>query len=85
MARLYSQFRMQHIFAAIINGCCLSSLYRQTTTVDNGGKKYTSETERRALPYNLLADPYSSWQRGTNEYTNGLLHTVFPNALTFAL
>lgn len=50
-----------------------------TLTVDNG-KEFA---EHRALEETLgakvyFAPPYQSWQRGTNENTNGLLREFFP-------
>jgi transposase, IS30 family len=52
---------------------------RHTLTVDNG-REFANFKELE-LKTNLkiyFADPYSAWQRGTNENTNGLLRQYFP-------
>ena len=57
----------------------LPELLRQTLTWDRGmemaeHKRLAAETGMRIY----FADPYSPWQRGTNENTNGLLRQYFP-------
>ena len=54
-------------------------------TLDNG--KEFSEHEQLAEDLELdvyFARPYASWQRGTNEHTNGLLRQFFPTDTDFA-
>jgi transposase, IS30 family len=52
---------------------------RRTTTFDNG-KEFAAHA-RLSKRLNLkvyFAQPYCSWQRGTNEHTNGLLRQFIP-------
>jgi len=58
---------------------------RKTLTLDNG--KEFAEHEQLALEAALkiyFAKPYSAWQRGTNENTNGLLRQFFPKGTDLA-
>jgi len=48
---------------------------KKSTTVDNG-KEFTKHKQFE-LPV-FFADPYSSWQRGTNENSNGLIRRYIP-------
>lgn len=52
---------------------------RKTLTLDNG-KEFADfkEIEVKIGLDVYFADPYSPWQRGTNENTNGLLRQYFP-------
>ena len=55
------------------------ALLRKTLTYDRG--KEMAEHERLATRLAIrvfFADPYSPWQRGTNENTNGLLRQYLP-------
>lgn len=54
---------------------------KKSTTVDNGKEFYQHHSFE--LPV-YFADPYSSFQRGTNENTNGLLRRYFPKKTDFA-
>jgi IS30 family transposase len=57
---------------------------RRTVTFDNG--KEFAEHERLAERLDLdvyFAKPYCSWQRGTNEHTNGLLRQFIPKGTDF--
>jgi len=58
---------------------------RKTLTADNGSEF----VEHKALGSRLgfktyFAKPYSSWQRGTNENTNGLIRQYLPKGSDFA-
>jgi IS30 family transposase len=57
---------------------------RRSVTFDNG--KEFAEHNRLARSLDLdvyFAMPYRSWQRGTNENTNGLLRQFFPKGTDF--
>ena len=53
---------------------------KKSTTVDNGKEFYFHQ--KFEVPV-FFADPYSSFQRGTNENTNGLLREYFPKKTDF--
>jgi len=57
---------------------------RKTLTLDNG-KEFArfKELEDKTGLTVYFADPYSAWQRGTNENTNGLLRQYFPKGTDF--
>jgi len=57
---------------------------RQTLTVDNG-KEFAQfkDIESKTGLSIYFADPYSAWQRATNENTNGLLRQYCPKGTDF--
>lgn len=56
----------------------------KTITFDNGSEFARHEDMARALPVDIyFADPYSSYQRGTNENTNGLIRRYLPKGTSF--
>lgn len=62
----------------------LNGLTVHTLTSDNG----TEFSEHQMIARNLKADfyfchPYSSWERGVNENTNGLIRQFFPKHMKF--
>ena len=61
----------------------LPDFARKSTTLDNGRENHL-HTKLKELGMNTyFADPYSSWQRGSNEYHNGLLRRYFPKRTDF--
>jgi len=63
----------------------LPKILKKSFTVDNG--KEFSHHQELAKATNMdvyFCDPYSPWQRGTNENTNGLLRQFFPKGTSFA-
>jgi len=58
--------------------------FRHTLTLDNGKENARFQTiEKKTGLTVYFADPYSSWQRGLNENTNGLLRQYFPKGSSF--
>lgn len=56
-----------------------------TITSDNGIEFMRHESIAKTLDADFyFADPYSSWQRGTNENTNGLVRQYFPKRTNLA-
>jgi IS30 family transposase len=62
----------------------LPSAKVKTFTVDNG-KEFANfkEMEKELSAKVYFANPYHSWERGTNENTNGLLRQFFPKGTDF--
>ena len=58
---------------------------RKTLTLDNG-KEFAEheQLEAGAALKIYFAKPYSAWQRGTNENTNGLIRQFFPKGTDLA-
>jgi len=55
---------------------------RKTMTYDRGKEMSDHEQLSRAVSIKVyFADPYSPWQRGTNENTNGLLRQYLPKGM----
>ena len=54
-----------------------------TITYDNGREFSDHEHMARELTADIyFAHPYSSWERGTNENTNGLIRQFFPKRMS---
>ncbi len=90
ISRLLFAYQIPHIRAKetyLAQLCIFSGLPKQarkSTTLDNGSENFLHtqlQTELEMKTY--FADPYSFWQRGTNEYTNGLLRRYFPKRTDF--
>lgn len=59
--------------------------HRKTFTSDNGSEFVKHKLLASRLGFQtFFADPYSAWQRGTNENTNGLLRQYFPKKHDFS-
>ena len=70
-------------FAKLLN--TLPKYIRKTMTYDNGiemaNHKWLSNNTGMEI---YFANPYSSWERGTNENTNGLIREFFPKKFDFS-
>ena len=64
----------------------LPILARRTVTMDNGRENHLHFQLKDELGIKTyFADPYSSWQRGSNENANGILRRYFPKGTDFSL
>ncbi len=58
---------------------------RQSLTVDNGTENAGHEEITDAIGIRCyFADPYASWQRGSNEQVNGVVRRYFPKGTDFS-
>lgn len=63
----------------------LKGQFRKTLTVDNGHENFEyAEITKELNTRCFFAHPYHSWERGTNENTNGLIRWYFPKGTDFA-
>ena len=71
--------------AAIVRMLQPFILYILTLTFDNG-KEFANHEEiaQQLLVDIFFAHPYASWERGTNENTNGLIRQYFPKGSEFS-
>ena len=67
--------------------CVLPVSRRKTLTLDNGSENALWQKIEASLPglSAYLAHQYCSWERGTNENTNGLIRWYFPKGTDFSL
>lgn len=56
---------------------------RKSTTLDNGKENHLHSELKDLDMKTYFADPYSSWQRGTNEHGNWHLRYYFPKGTDF--
>lgn len=61
----------------------LPAFARKSTTLDNGRENHLHIKLKELGMQTYFADPYSSWQRGSNEYHNGLFRRYFPKGTDF--
>ena len=62
----------------------MTTILKQTITFDNGFENQRwQETEHDNNIKCFFAHPYHSWERGTNENTNGLIRDYFPKKTDF--
>ncbi|MCK0473986.1 IS30 family transposase [Halalkalibacter sp. APA_J-10(15)] len=90
--RMYLAVKMKNRSSSSMETAILSMVDKyplgvfKTSTVDRG-KEFAcySSIEEQVDMLVYFADPYASWQRGTNENANGLLREFFPKKTDLSL
>ena len=73
------------VSAALVRNLATLKDRVHTLTADNGSEFAGHEVVSNALQASFyFAHPYASWERGTNENTNGLIRQYFPKSYDFA-
>ena len=63
----------------------IPKVMKKSLTVDNGSENARHQEITKSLSIKVyFAHPYHSWERGTNENTNGLIRHYFPKGTDFA-
>jgi IS30 family transposase len=84
IARLPDGTACQFNAAAIRHFAKIKPWHRKTLTTDNGSEFIEHQSLAARLGFKtFFADPFASWQRGTNENTNGLIRQYFPKTTDF--
>lgn len=79
IARLPDGTACQFNAAAIRQFRKIPSHWRKTLTTDNGSEFIEHQELARRLGFKtFFANPYASWERGTNENSNGLIRQYVP-------
>ena len=81
-----TQTKCKNEVASVINGLFDTITGRKKTlTLDNGSEFAAhAKINRRHSIDIFFAKPYASWQRGTNENTNGRLRRIWPKKFDMA-
>ena len=83
-AKLYDKSAETMTIASVKAFRRVPKVMRKTLTVDNGKEfAYFKQIEKKTGLCVYFADPYSAWQRGSNENTNGLIRQYFPKGTNF--
>ena len=83
VARKVKQRKAEQVRNAIVVELASYEKFVKTITFDNGKEFAEHETIAEALnAETFFAAPYASWQRGSNENTNGLLRQYIPKSMS---
>ena len=84
LVRKLKSFQENHLSRVLIKALKPYQQHIKSITSDNGFEFGQWRKIRSALNIDYyFTDPYASWQRGTNENTNGLIRRVYPKKTDF--